>query len=109
LGGQGSQISEFEAGLVYRISPGQPGLYRETLSRKTKTKQNKTKQNKKKLSFLYINIIKNYPTHPTQKKNKEEKKRNSSDAPLAPSTSAYRPRLYTWLSCERHMMLWGYG
>jgi hypothetical protein len=28
--------------------PGQPGLYRETLSRKNKTKQNKAKQNKNK-------------------------------------------------------------
>jgi hypothetical protein len=53
LGGRGRWISEFEASLVYRMSPGQPGLYRETPSKKTnqpnknkkqKTK-NKTKQN----------------------------------------------------------------
>jgi hypothetical protein len=45
--------------------PGQPGLYRETLSRKNKTKQNKTKQNKTKqnktknmtLSYRKIKIV----------------------------------------------------
>jgi hypothetical protein len=38
LGGRGRWISEFEASLVYRV-PGQPGLYRETLSPKTKKKK----------------------------------------------------------------------
>jgi hypothetical protein len=47
LGGRGRQISEFVASLVYRV-PGQPGLYRETLSQKKKQKkQNKTKQKQK--------------------------------------------------------------
>jgi hypothetical protein len=44
LGGRGWWISEFEVSLVYRV-PGQPGLYRETLSRRNKTKQNKTNKN----------------------------------------------------------------
>jgi hypothetical protein len=35
-GGRGRRISELEASLVYRVSPGQPGLHRETLSRKKK-------------------------------------------------------------------------
>jgi hypothetical protein len=47
LGGRGGQISEFEASLVYRVSSGQPGLYRETLSRK-KTNKQTNKQTKKK-------------------------------------------------------------
>jgi hypothetical protein len=34
LGGQGRKISELEASLVYRMSPGQPGLHRETLFQK---------------------------------------------------------------------------
>jgi septum formation inhibitor MinC len=45
LGGRGRWISEFEVSLVYRV-PGQPGLYRETLSRKNKKKKPTTKQNK---------------------------------------------------------------
>jgi hypothetical protein len=52
LGGRGKQISEFEASLVYRMSLGQLGLYRETLSQKTKTKQNKTKKQNKKQELL---------------------------------------------------------
>jgi hypothetical protein len=46
LGGRGRRISEFQTSLVYKseLVPGQPGLYRETLSQKTK---NQTKQNKK--------------------------------------------------------------
>jgi hypothetical protein len=51
LGGRGRQISEFKARLVYKLSSGQPGLYRETLSQKTKpnqTKQNKINKQKKK-------------------------------------------------------------
>jgi hypothetical protein len=50
LGGRGRRIPKFEASLVYEVSPGQPELYRETLSRKTnkKTKQNKTKNRKRK-------------------------------------------------------------
>jgi hypothetical protein len=52
LGGRGRWISEFEASLAYRVSPGQPGLHRKTLSQKTKTKtktkKNKTKQTPKK-------------------------------------------------------------
>ena len=28
LGGRGKWISEFEASMVYRVSPGQPGLHR---------------------------------------------------------------------------------
>jgi hypothetical protein len=35
-------LCEFEVSLVYKASPGQPGLHRETLS------QNKTKKNKNK-------------------------------------------------------------
>jgi hypothetical protein len=38
--------------------PGQPGLYRETLSEQNKTKQNKTKQNKtkqKKMAIFTVN------------------------------------------------------
>jgi hypothetical protein len=49
LGKQRQEISEFEASLVY--NPGQPGLYRETLSRKAKpnqTKPNQTKPNQTK-------------------------------------------------------------
>jgi hypothetical protein len=42
LGGRGRQISEFEASLVYRV-PGQPEIFRETLSRKTKNKLKKKK------------------------------------------------------------------
>ena len=38
-------ISEFEASLVYRV-PGQPGLYRETLSWKKKKKKKKTSPEK---------------------------------------------------------------
>jgi hypothetical protein len=37
--GRGRRVSEFEASLVYRVSPGQPGLHRENLSRKTKKKK----------------------------------------------------------------------
>jgi hypothetical protein len=33
------RISEFEASLVYRVSSGQPELYRETLSQTTPNKQ----------------------------------------------------------------------
>jgi hypothetical protein len=40
LGGKSRWISELEASLVYRV-PGQPGLYRETLSQKTKTNKQK--------------------------------------------------------------------
>jgi hypothetical protein len=54
LGDRGRRISEFEASLVYRVSPGQPGLYRETLSRKTK--QNK-KQTNKKRNHIYMFIV----------------------------------------------------
>jgi hypothetical protein len=46
LGGRGRWISEFEASLVYRMSSGQPGLHRETLSQKKKKKK-KNKNNKK--------------------------------------------------------------
>jgi hypothetical protein len=46
LGGRGRQISEFKASLVYRV-PGQPGLYRETLTQQNKTKQNKSTQKTK--------------------------------------------------------------
>jgi hypothetical protein len=43
----GRQISEFKASLVYKVSLGQPGLHRETLSQKPKPKTKKTpKQNK---------------------------------------------------------------
>jgi hypothetical protein len=34
--GRGRQISAFEARLVYRISSGQPGLHRETVSQKNR-------------------------------------------------------------------------
>ena len=37
LGGRGRWISEFEASLVYRTRvPGQPGIYKETLSQTNK-------------------------------------------------------------------------
>jgi hypothetical protein len=40
MGGRGRRISEFEASLVYKVSsPGQPGLYRETLSKPKKRKE----------------------------------------------------------------------
>jgi hypothetical protein len=45
LGGRGRRISEFEASLVYRV-PGQPELYRETLSQKQTNKQTKNPKNK---------------------------------------------------------------
>jgi hypothetical protein len=48
-GWRGRQISEFKATLVYKVSSGQPGLHRETLSQKTKNQKNKqTKQTNKK-------------------------------------------------------------
>jgi hypothetical protein len=46
LGGRGRRISEFEAGLVYRVSSRTARLYRKILSQKTK--QNKRKRKKKK-------------------------------------------------------------
>jgi hypothetical protein len=48
LGGRGRQISEFEASLVYKVSSGQPGLYREILSRKTKKKKKKERERENK-------------------------------------------------------------
>jgi hypothetical protein len=48
LGGRGRRVSELEASLVYSESPGQPGLYRETLSRKNQQKKKKKKKKKKK-------------------------------------------------------------
>jgi hypothetical protein len=48
LGGRGRWISEFEASLVYRVVPGQPGLYRETLSQKNKKQKTKKKKKEKK-------------------------------------------------------------
>ena len=40
-------LCQFEASLVHKESPGQPGLsHREILSQQNKTKQNKTKQKK---------------------------------------------------------------
>jgi hypothetical protein len=47
LGGRGRQISEFEASLVYKVSSGQPGLHRETLSWKKKKKEKKGGKNPK--------------------------------------------------------------
>jgi hypothetical protein len=47
LGGRGRQISEFDASLVYRV-PGQPGLYRATLSQNKNKNKNKNKNNKTK-------------------------------------------------------------
>jgi hypothetical protein len=41
LEGRGRWISELEASLVYKVVPGQPGLYRETLSQKKKKKKKK--------------------------------------------------------------------
>jgi hypothetical protein len=41
LGGRSRWISEFEASLVYRVSSGQPGLHRETLSQKNRKKEKK--------------------------------------------------------------------
>jgi hypothetical protein len=43
LGGRGRRISEFKASLVYKVVPGQPGIYRETLSQKNKKQENKQK------------------------------------------------------------------
>jgi hypothetical protein len=43
LGGRGRWISEFEASLVFRMSPGQPGLHKETLSQKTKEMDHEAK------------------------------------------------------------------
>jgi hypothetical protein len=51
LGGRGKQIFEFEAILVYRV-PGQPGLYRETLSQKTKSRKKK-----KKVVEFYLRML----------------------------------------------------
>jgi hypothetical protein len=43
LGGRGRQISESEANLFYRVSPGQPGLHRETpVTNKQTNKQKQT-------------------------------------------------------------------
>jgi hypothetical protein len=64
LGGRGRRISEFEASLVYKVSSGQLGLYRETLSRKQTNKQTKTKQNKTK-----------------EKERKEDKRRKKETEP----------------------------
>jgi hypothetical protein len=51
LGGKGRGISEFEASLVYRV-PGQPGLYRETLSQKTNKQKQTNKKQKQTLSLV---------------------------------------------------------
>jgi hypothetical protein len=48
LGGRGRPISEFMASLVYRVSSGQPGLYRETLSWKTKKKKKRKRKKEKR-------------------------------------------------------------
>jgi hypothetical protein len=45
----GRRISEFEASLVYKV-PGQPGLYRETLSQKQNNNNNNNNNNKTKKS-----------------------------------------------------------
>jgi hypothetical protein len=47
LGGRGSWISELEASLLYRVSPGQPGLHRESLFQKDKKTENKNKNKNK--------------------------------------------------------------
>jgi hypothetical protein len=52
LGGRGRQISEFEASLVYRISPGQPGYtekpcLKKQTNKKTPKKQKQNKTTKK--------------------------------------------------------------
>jgi hypothetical protein len=39
-----SDLCKFEACLVYKLSPGQPGLHRETLSQKTKRKEKRIKK-----------------------------------------------------------------
>jgi hypothetical protein len=49
LGGRGRWISEFKASLVYRVSPRQPGLYRETLFWK--------KKKKKKVSVIRVELV----------------------------------------------------
>jgi hypothetical protein len=70
LGGRGRQISEFEASLVYRVSPGQPELHRETLSvskQKTKNKKQKTKKQKPKNK-----------KQKTKNKNKTKKQKNKN-------------------------------
>jgi hypothetical protein len=49
LGDRGSQISEFEASLVYKVrSRAARAIQRNLVSKQNKTKQNKTKQNKTK-------------------------------------------------------------
>jgi hypothetical protein len=48
---RGRWISVFEASLVYRVSPGQPGLHRETLSRKKQTNKKKKTWDFTKINF----------------------------------------------------------
>jgi hypothetical protein len=55
LGGRDRQISEFEVSLVYKVSSGQPGLYRETVSRKTEKKKKKKKR-KEKETVIPLNL-----------------------------------------------------
>jgi hypothetical protein len=50
--GRGRQISEFEASLVYKVSPGQPGLHRETLS----SKNQKPKKKKRRFTVQLISL-----------------------------------------------------
>jgi hypothetical protein len=47
LGGTGRWISKFEVSLVHRV-PGQPALYKETLSQKQKQTNKKMKRKEKK-------------------------------------------------------------
>jgi hypothetical protein len=49
LGGRGRRISEFKASLVYKVSQGQPGLHRETLSQKKRKKEKEKKKRKKRI------------------------------------------------------------
>jgi hypothetical protein len=48
LGGRGSQISEFKASLVYKVSSRATQRNPVSKTKQNKTKQNKTKQNKTK-------------------------------------------------------------
>lgn len=49
-------ICEFEASLIYIMSPGRPGLYRMALS-ETNKQTNKSKIHKQKKNFLVLSIF----------------------------------------------------
>lgn len=45
---------EFQAHLVYKVSPGQPRLYREILSQKTRERQKERERKKRKQKLLKL-------------------------------------------------------